>query len=92
MRREHKFVENVVTKIITYNHKEYLTDINELITLNEYGDEVTLVLMSLYFELDNNLNTETYDKNKLKTIVYKLLTYNNGFECCKNLLCDDDNR
>jgi hypothetical protein len=90
MRREHKFVENVVTKMITYNHKEYLMDVNELITLNEYGEEITLVLMSLYVELGDSLNTGRYDKNKLKTFIYKILTYNNGFECCKSLLCEDD--
>jgi hypothetical protein len=90
MRREHKFVEKVVSAMITYNHKEYLLDINELITLNEYGDDITLVLMSLYNQLDSNLNTDRYDKNQLKTFIYKLLTYNNGYECCKKLLCEDD--
>jgi hypothetical protein len=92
MRREHKFVEKVVTTIIAYNHKEYLIDINELITLNQYGDEISLLLMNLYVELSDNLNTGRYDKNKLKTFIYKILTYNNGYECCKSLLCEDENR
>lgn len=98
--RDHKFIDSVVNALMSYNHQDYINDINELITLNQFNDAITLELTSICNILDGYLNTMhvnnnntaylvTY-KHNLKTHIHNIMRQNNGYECCKKLLCENN--
>lgn len=96
--RNHDFVEEVVSKMLEFNHNEYLIDIDELININQYGNTISTILSQIKNILTNDLNILTNQnnnynyriiKNSLKTYIYQILIFNNGRECCKKLICKE---
>jgi len=95
--RNHKFVEKVVNKMIEYNNRFYIEDINELIIINQFGNDITLYLTNIVNILQNvvnnnnneNNNNNTSIKNALKLYIFRIIALNNGIECCNKLICED---
>jgi hypothetical protein len=88
--RDHAFVEQVVSKILNYNNNEYLIDLDEIITLNQYGNVITNLLIQIKNILSNDLNTTGNTnikllKNSLKKYIYQILLFENGHKCCIEL-------
>jgi len=93
--RNHRFVEEVVSKMIQYNNRYYIDDINELIIINQFGSDITLYLTNIVNILqnvvnnENNNNNNTSIKNALKLYIFRIIALNNGRECCNKLICND---
>jgi len=93
--RNHTFIERVATIIITLNHKKYIDDIKELISLNQFGNNISDLLdnlvniLELYLNNNNNQNiNHIFIKAQIKTILYEIYDMNNGELCCKKLICE----
>ena len=86
--RNHKLVEEIVEKLILYNHSYYLEDINKLMLSNKYNNDINGCLSNII----NILNTSNENqnslmvKNSLKNYVYRILEFNDGFNCCNELI------
>lgn len=81
--RNHAFVEEVASKIILYNNNEYLIDLDELISSNKYGN----VISNLLNEIKNILSNELkITKNSLKKYIYQILYFENGRDCCLEII------
>jgi hypothetical protein len=94
--RNHVFVNEVATKMIEYNHNEYLIDLDELISLNQFGNALTNLISQIKNVLStgiNNVNQNQFQtammKNNLKTYIYQMLIFNDGYRCCKKLICEE---
>lgn len=83
--RNHRLVEEVVEKIILYNHPNYLDDINKIIGSNKYNSDINNCLLNII----NILNTPNQDnrmiKNSLKNYIYRILEFTDGVNCCNEL-------
>jgi hypothetical protein len=89
--RNHAFVDEVVSKMIEYNHNEYLIDIDELISINKYGNAISNILIQIKNILSNDLNIVNTNykvlKNYLKKYIFQIIIFENGHDCCLELLC-----
>lgn len=89
--RNHAFVDEVVSKMIEYNHNEYLIDIDELISINKYGNAISNILIQIKNILSNDLNIVNTNykilKNYLKKYIFQIIIFENGRDCCLELLC-----
>jgi hypothetical protein len=87
--RDHAFVEEVVSKILKYNNNEYLIDLDEMITLNQYGNVITNLLIQIKNILSNDLNNANTNvkilKNSLKKYIFQILLFENGHKCCLDI-------
>lgn len=88
--RNHAFVEEVVSKMLIYNNNEYLIDIDEIITTNQYGSTISNLLANikniLTGELLNNIIDIKITKNSLKKYVFQILLFENGHKCCLEII------
>ena len=92
--RNHSFVNDVATKIIEYNHNEYLIDLDELISLNQFGNALTNLISQIKNILLSLLNNQNQlqviiSKNTIKTYIYQMLIFEDGYRCCKKLICEE---
>jgi hypothetical protein len=92
--RNHKFAEQVVQSMLTYNNNFYIDDIYVLINNNTYGDEISVHLRTIISILNNitntNVNTNiTANIQSLKMTVFRILSMNNGVDVLKHLICED---
>jgi len=97
--RNHKFAEQVVQAMLTYNNNFYIDDIYGLINNNTYSDEVSVHLRTIVSILNNitnyaniNINTNTNiaaNIQSLKMTVFRILNLNNGVDILKHLICED---
>jgi hypothetical protein len=87
--RDHAFVEVVASKMLNYNNNEYLIDLDEIISLNQYGNAITNLLIQIKNILLNDLNTNNTNikiiKNSLKKYIFQILLFENGHKCCLEL-------
>lgn len=92
--RDHKFAEQVVQAMITYNNNFYIDDINILIGNNTYGEEVSMHLRTIINILNNITNTNniniTANIQSLKMVVFRILNLNNGVHVLKHLICENN--
>ncbi len=98
--RNHRFTEEVAKFMIDYNHNFYINDIRELVSINQYGDDISVYLTNIIEILERHLNSLnnnnttfssllfTY-KRALKTNIYRILEDRNGIECCNKLINKD---
>lgn len=88
--RNHAFVEEVVSKMLIYNNNEYLIDIDEIITTNQYGSTISNLLANikniLTGELLNNIIDIKITKNSLKKYIFQILLFENGHKCCLEII------
>lgn len=88
--RNHAFVENIVSKMLLFNTNEYLIDLEEIITTNQYGTTISNILEQikniLKNELLNNSNEIKIIKNSLKKYVFQILIFENGNKCCSEIV------
>lgn len=97
--KNHKFVDDVATKILRYNNKIYLSDIKEIIKKNIYNKIITNELKEIIKKLDDEkkinfiINIGQYNENELKTNIkyhlFRIMNETNGKECLLNLVNDD---
>jgi len=86
--RNHKFVEEIVEKLLLYNHSYYLEDINKIILNNKYNNDINTCLSNII----NILNTINQNqniiiiKNSLKNYIYRILEFNDGINCCNEII------
>ena len=84
--RNHKFVEEVTTKMLLYNHNLYLADINKIILSNEYNNDINNCLTNIINILNSPNANQTITKNTLKDYVYRILEFSDGINCCNQLI------
>jgi hypothetical protein len=88
--RNHAFVENVVSRMFLYNNNEYLIDLDEIITTNQYGTTISNILEQikniLKNELLNNSSNIKIIKNSLKKYIFQILIFENGDKCCSEIV------
>jgi len=88
--RNHAFVEEVVSKMLIYNNNEYLIDIDEIITTNQYGSTISNLLANIKNILTGELLNNNIDikitKNSLKKYVFQILLFENGHKCCLEII------
>jgi hypothetical protein len=88
--RNHAFVEEVASKMLNYNNNDYLIDLDEIISLNHYGNSITNILVPIKNILSNDLNQTNSNikitKNLLKKYIYQLLLFENGHKCCLEII------
>lgn len=88
--RNHAFVEEVVSKMLIYNNNEYLIDIDEVITTNQYGSTISNLLANIKNILTGELLNNNIDikitKNSLKKYIFQILLFENGHKCCLEII------
>lgn len=82
--KDHPFVEEVASKMIEYNHSEYLIDMDEIISNNKYGNIISNLLIEIKKILSNEIKIS---KNNLKRFIYQIIIFENGRDCCLELIC-----
>jgi|LakMenE18May11ns_1017448.scaffolds.fasta_scaffold9937670_6 hypothetical protein len=86
MMKNHKFVEEIVSKMLLYNHTIYLNDINKIILSNVYNNDINNCLTNIINILNTPNTNQITTKNTLKDFVYRILEFSEGIECCNQLL------
>ena len=88
--RNHAFVEDVVSKMLIYNNNEYLIDLDEVITTNQYGTTLSTLLGNIKNILSGELHNNNVDikitKNSLKKYIFQILLFENGHKCCLEIV------
>jgi hypothetical protein len=87
--RNHTLVEEIASKMITYNNTEYLIDLDEIISLNKYGNPISTLLIQIKNILTTDLNTNInikITKNSIKRYIYQILLFENGEKCFMELI------
>lgn len=88
--RNHALVENVVSRMFLYNNNEYLIDLDDMITTNQYGTTISNILEQikniLKNELLNNSSNIKIIKNSLKKYIFQILIFENGDKCCSEIV------
>jgi hypothetical protein len=84
--RNHKLVEEIVEKLIIYNHSYYLEDINKLMLSNKYNNDINECLSNIINILNTSNQNGIMIKNSLKNYVYRILEFNDGLKCCNELI------
>lgn len=101
--KNHEFVDNIATKILRYNNKIYLNDIEEIIKKKIYGDNINYELKEIIKKLDNgilkdlnfifNINLYNYSENELKNNIkyhlFRIIKEIRGKECLLRLITDE---
>lgn len=86
MMKNHKFVEEIVSKMLLYNHTIYLNDINKIILSNVYNNDINNCLTNIINILNTPNTNQITTKNTLKDFVYRILEFSEGIECCNKLI------
>jgi len=93
--RNHRLVHDIVDKMILYNHPLYIQDVNGLIQLRQFNNNINYYLGQIVIILGYLLQTQTQNLfnaqnpnvQSLKTCIYGILDNEGGGECCNKLLC-----
>ena len=88
--RNHKLVNEVVDKILEYNHVLYLEDINSLIELRQFNNNINHNLseiVNILRGLSPQNQNMVHIRQSLKTYVHIILDNEGGTECCNKLMC-----
>ena len=85
--RNHAFVEEVASKMLLYNNNEYLIDLDEVISTNQYGTTISNILAQIKNILTNELYNNNIDiKKSLKKYIFQILIFENGNKCCSEIV------
>ena len=85
--RNHAFVEEVASKMLLYNNNEYLIDLDEVISTNQYGTTISNILAQIKNILTNELYNNNIDiKKSLKKYIFQILIFENGYKCCSEII------
>lgn len=88
--RNHAFVEEVASKMLLYNNNEYLIDLDEVITNNQYGTTISNILAQIKNILKNELYNNNINVNitklSLKKYIFQILLFENGNKCCLEII------
>ena len=85
--RNHAFVEEVASKMLLYNNNEYLIDLDEVISTNQYGTTISNILAQIKNILTNELYNNNFDiKKSLKKYIFQILIFENGYKCCSEII------
>lgn len=88
--RNHAFVEEVASKMLLYNNNEYLIDLDEVITNNQYGTTISNILAQIKNILKNELYNNNVNVNitklSLKKYIFQILLFENGNKCCLEII------
>ena len=85
--RNHAFVEEVASKMLLYNNNEYLIDLDEIISTNQYGTTISNILAQIKNILTNELYNINIDiKKSLKKYIFQILIFENGYKCCSEII------
>lgn len=96
--RNHRYINDVYNSIISFNNREYINDIDEMITDNNFNNNINIYLANIsnllnsYLDLisnNNNYNEITLIrlKNSIKTNLLRIIEYPDGRRCCDKLAC-----
>lgn len=93
--RNHKLVNDVIDKMLEYNHQFYIDDIIELSTSRQYNNNINNYLTQIANILNSHLNSNNQAnsnyiiglRSSLKSYIYMILDNFNGTECCNKLMC-----
>ena len=99
--RNHRYVNEVYNAMISFISNEYISDIDDIININNFNEDINLYLANIsnllnsYLQQISNLNNnQIYHeillnrlKNSIKTNLFRILTFSDGKRCCDKLAC-----
>lgn len=105
--RNHRYIHKVLSAMLTFNSNEYIADVDDMITSNDYNSDINIYLSNISNLLNcylaiisGNLNNQnnSYEieriKNGIITNLFRIIAYTNnneGKRCCDKLMNEEYN-